>query len=42
MWNAVSLPPGMIRDEDIRDKPKELDEHIRKEYIESHPKKERG
>lgn len=31
----------MIRDEDIRDKLKELDEHIRKEYIESHPKKER-
>lgn len=31
----------MIRDEDIRDKLKELDEHIRKEYIEGHPKKER-
>ncbi len=31
----------MIRDEDIRDKLKEIDEHVRKEYIESHPKKER-
>jgi len=31
----------MIRDEDIRDKLKELDDHIRKEYIESHPEKER-
>ena len=28
----------MIRDEDIRRTVKELDEHIRKEYIESHPK----
>src|SRR5712692_11815783 len=31
----------MIRDDDIRSKLKELDEHIRKEYIESHPKKDR-
>lgn len=31
----------MIRDDDIREKLKELDEHIRKEYIESHPGKER-
>lgn len=31
----------MIRDEDIRNTVKELDEHIRKEYIESHPEKER-
>jgi transposase len=31
----------MIRDEDIRSKLKELDDHIRKEYIESHPKKDR-
>ena len=31
----------MIRDEDIRNKLKELDEHIRKEYIEAHPEKER-
>lgn len=30
-----------VRDEDVRDKLKELDEHIRKEYIESHPKQER-
>lgn len=28
----------MIRDGDIRRTVKELDEHIRKEYIESHPK----
>lgn len=27
----------MIKDEDIRDKLKEIDEHIRKEYIESPP-----
>jgi transposase len=31
----------MIRDEDIRSKLKELDNHIRKEYIESHPEKDR-
>jgi hypothetical protein len=31
----------MIRDEDIQNKLKEIDERIRKEYIESHPKKER-
>ena len=31
----------MIRDEDVRSKLKELDEHIRKEYIEAHPKKDR-
>ncbi len=31
----------MIRDEDVRNKVKELDEHIRKEYIEAHPEKER-
>ncbi|MDG6928803.1 MAG: ISNCY family transposase [Nitrososphaerota archaeon] len=31
----------MIRDEDIRSKLRELDEHIRKEYIEAHPRKER-
>jgi transposase len=31
----------VVRDEDVRDKLKELDEHIRKEYIESHPKQER-
>lgn len=31
----------MIKDEDIRDKLKEIDERIREEYIESHPKKER-
>lgn len=30
-----------VKDEDVRDKLKELDEHIRKEYIESHPKQER-
>jgi hypothetical protein len=27
--------------DDIRDKLKEIDEHIKKEYIESHPKEER-
>jgi len=34
----------MIKDEDIRRTVKELDEHIRKEYMESHPKEkeERG
>src|ERR1700694_487286 len=32
----------MIRDEDIRNKLKELDDHIRKEYIETHPEKERN
>jgi len=31
----------MIRDEDIRNKLKELDDHIRKEYIETHPEKDR-
>lgn len=31
----------MIRDDDIRSRLKELDEHIRKEYIETHPVKER-
>ena len=31
----------MIRDDDIRNKLKELDDHIRKEYIEGHPEKER-
>jgi hypothetical protein len=31
----------MIRDEDIRGRLKELDEHIRKEYIEAHPEKKR-
>ncbi|MHB8567572.1 MAG: ISNCY-like element ISFac3 family transposase [Nitrososphaerales archaeon] len=31
----------MIYDDDIRDKLKEIDEHIKKEYIESHPKEER-
>jgi transposase len=31
----------VVKDEDVRDKLKELDEHIRKEYIESHPKQER-
>ena len=31
----------MIKDKDIQNKLKEIDEHIRKEYIESHPKKER-
>jgi hypothetical protein len=31
----------VVKDEDIRGKLKEIDEHIRKEYIESHPKKER-
>jgi hypothetical protein len=31
----------MIKDEDIQSKLKEIDEHIRKEYIEGHPKKER-
>jgi transposase len=30
-----------IKDDDIRDRLKEIDEHIRKEYIESHPEKER-
>ncbi len=30
-----------IKTDDIRGKLKEIDEHIRKEYIESHPKKER-
>lgn len=30
----------MIRDDDIRDKLKEIDEHIKKEYVESHPKDE--
>lgn len=30
-----------VKDEDVRDRLKELDEHIRKEYIESHPKEER-
>ncbi len=31
----------MIRDDDIRNRLKEIDGHIRKEYIESHPEKER-
>jgi hypothetical protein len=31
----------MIRDEDIRNKMKELDEHIRREYIGAHLEKER-
>jgi hypothetical protein len=31
----------MIKDEDIQSKLKEIDEHIRKEYIERQPKKER-
>lgn len=31
----------MIKSEDIREKLKEIDKHIRKEYIESHPEKER-
>ena len=31
----------MIRDEDIRNKLKELDEHIRKEYVGTHPQKDR-
>ena len=31
----------VVKDEDIRDKLKEIDEHIRKECIESHPKEER-
>ena len=31
----------MIRDDDIRNKLKELDEHIRKEYVETHPQKDR-
>ncbi len=31
----------MIRDDDIGKRLKELDEHIRKEYIETHPEKER-
>lgn len=30
-----------LKDEDVRRTVKELDEHIRKEYIESHPKEER-
>jgi transposase len=31
----------MIKDDDIRNRLKEIDEHIREEYIESHPEKER-
>jgi len=31
----------VVKDEDVRRTVKELDEHIRKEYIESHPKQER-
>ncbi len=31
----------MIRDDDIRNKLKEIDEHIRKEYVETHPQKDR-
>src|SRR5215467_7133864 len=31
----------VVKDEDVRRRVKELDEHIRKEYIESHPKQER-
>ncbi len=31
----------MIRDDDIRNTVKEIDQHIRKEYIESHPENER-
>jgi transposase len=31
----------MISDDDIRNKLKELDEHIRKEYVEAHPPKDR-
>ena len=31
----------MIYDDDIQDKLREIDEHIKKEYIESHPKEER-
>jgi len=27
----------MIKDEDIRNKLKEIDEHIKKEYVEGHP-----
>jgi transposase len=30
-----------VKDEDVRSRLRELDEHIRKEYIESHPKEER-
>ncbi|MDG7014306.1 MAG: hypothetical protein JRN11_06560 [Nitrososphaerota archaeon] len=31
----------VVKDEDIRSRLKETDDHIRKEHIESHPKKER-
>jgi len=31
----------VIRDDDIRDKIKEIDEHIKKEYVAAHPKEER-
>ena len=31
----------VVRDEDVRRTVKELNEHIRKEYIESHPKEDR-
>jgi transposase len=31
----------VIKDDDIRNRLKEIDEHIRQEYIESHPEKER-
>ena len=32
----------VVRDEDIQKKLREIDEQIRKEYVESHPKEERG
>ncbi len=31
----------VVRDEGIQKKLREIDEHIRKEYVESHPKEER-
>ncbi|MDG7001390.1 MAG: hypothetical protein JRN15_20020, partial [Nitrososphaerota archaeon] len=43
---ALDIPQGsnsrkLIYDDDIQDKLREIDEHIKKEYIESHPKEER-
>lgn len=35
------LSRKLIYDDDIRDKLKEIDEHIKKEYVESHPKEDR-
>jgi len=42
MTSSLNIALSMVvRDEDIRRTVKELDEHIRKEYIESHPKQDR-